>query len=263
MSSVAADSSKASTATPPPSVGLPATTTAITPTSNTRLVLKINQKILILGDYETGKTNHARFILDRMKRSLVWDPTFAFPGGSRSWEEVKAAFVKTGKAVYWPGRGNLPAKLDAFCEFALTQHSAMILIDEPAMVGHASALPQSFMDLHRLGHKRGLGFTLATHSVWDLPHVTHQANHVFAYRIGRVVDLNVLKQILGEGGSEWVKNAPQYHFWHRSADHEGPMRPIPKAGTLPVQQGAAPMPAPAGNPAKTQPVENVSSATQK
>lgn len=190
--------------------------------------LRMDQKILILGDYETGKTTFAKWLLPQMKRCLVWDPTFAFQGGSKNWEDVKKQFEdpKNGRAIFWPGRGNLESKMEAFCEYALKQHSAMVFIDEPAMLGTSHQLPQAFVDLHRLGHKRGLGMTIATHSVWDLPHVTHQAHHTFAFRIDRPVDQNVLKQILKEGGAEWVKDAPQYHFWHRGGGHEGPVQPI-------------------------------------
>lgn len=224
--------------------------------------IKEDDKVLILGDYQTGKTSLAQFLIALCRRSLVWDPRQdIFRDGLRDLEAVKKEFEKTGRAVYHPGRGDILRKFDAFCEYALTQHSALVFIDEPASLGSAHQLPQSFRDLHRLGHARGLGVMLATHSVWDLPHVMHQANHLFVFQITRPVDLNVLGQMVSAQAIEWIKTAPRFWFWHRGVGHDGPVSPLPRA----VPPAPAPVPAASipGPPPWPPPVATTPPPTQK
>jgi hypothetical protein len=133
--------------------------------------------------------------------------------------------------VYVPGRGNLEKKLGDFLEFAMSQKNAMVFIDEPSMV----KLPQAFHDLHRLGHARGLGVTIATHTIWDLPHVTQQAHHLFLFRIDRVVEINTLRQVCSPACIGWLPKAPKYWVWHRGAEHDGPVEPIPIGAPPPAQ----------------------------
>lgn len=155
---------------------------------------------------------------------MVWDPTFAFGARQRNFDSFKRFFEQYGKATFQPGRVNLEEKFDDFCEYALSQSNAMVFVDEPAMVAQK---PQSFSDLHRLGHKRGLGVTVASHSVWDLPHVFQQYNHLFVFRITRIVDLNALRQMLPEEAVEVVGHLSDYHFIHKDNKTWRQYRPIP------------------------------------
>lgn len=186
------------------------------------------EKILVLGDYQTGKTTLAKHaILGRFPRRLVWDPTYAFGYGQREWRDFDHMFKTYGKATFLPGRGNLEAKFDRFCEYALQQSNAHTFIDEPAMVGTGRNLPQSFSDLHRLGHKRGVGVTIASHSVWDLPHVTQQTHHLFVFRITRIVDVNALRQLIPEAAVERIPKLPDYHFYYQDRTGGRFCTPIP------------------------------------
>lgn len=225
------------------------------------IAISEDDKALILGDYRTGKTTLAQRLVLMARRHLVWDPRQdIFRQGLRDLKAVEAEFAKTGRAIYHPGRGDILRKFDEFCEFALKQHSALVFIDEPASLGSAHQLPQSFRDLHRLGHARGLGVMLATHSVWDLPHVMHQANHLFIFQITRPVDLNVLGQMVSAEAIEWIKTAPRFWFWHRGGGHDGPVSPLPRQLPTAPPPPAAAIPAPPPGPP---PVAQPPPATQK
>lgn len=154
----------------------------------------------------------------------MWDPTFAFGERQRNFDSFKRFFEQYGKATYQPGRTNLAAKFDDFCEYALSQSNAMVFVDEPSMV---NPMPQSFSDLHRLGHKRGVGVTVASHSVWDLPHVFQQYHHLFVFRITRIVDLNALRQMLPEEAVMEVEKLPDYHFIYKDTRTWRKYQPIP------------------------------------
>lgn len=195
----------------------------------TAIPVSQREKILILGDYQTGKTTLAKFLLASMPRRMVWDPTFAFGDRQRNWESFKRFFSQYGKATFQPGRVNLEDKFDGFCEYALSQSNAMVFVDEPAMVQHH---PQSFSDLHRLGHKRGLGVTVASHSVWDLGHVFQQYHHLFVFRITRIVDLNALRQLLPEEAVEKVQTLPDWHFIHRDSQGWKPYSPLKPGASI-------------------------------
>lgn len=190
------------------------------------LDIRASHKLIILGDYEQGKSTLAKTIMASMPRYMAWDPRQdVFERGNRDFTAFTRQFTTEGRAIYAPGRGGLPAKLDNYCEFALTQHNAMVFIEEPAMVGKAN-LPESVDDLHRLGHARSLGVTVTTHSLWDLPHVYHQANHWFVFRTTRPIELNALGQVLNPKALDWLPKAPPYWCWHRGGGHEGPMKPV-------------------------------------
>lgn len=166
---------------------------------------------------------------------MVWDPTYAFGVGSQDWAQFEETFQRHGRATFLPGRGDLEGKFARFCEYALQQSNAMVFIDEPAMVGNSRSLPQSFHDLHRLGHKRGLGVTIASHSVWDLPNVCQTFDHLFCFRVSRIIDVNALKQLVPEQGVAWIQKAPNYHFWYQSRTWSGPNAPISVGKPAPVQ----------------------------
>jgi hypothetical protein len=192
--------------------------------------LQINpygQKILIIGDYQTGKTTAAKHILKSVPRRLIWDPTFAFGDRQRRLEDAQRYFDEYGKCTYQPGRGDLAKKFEDFCEFSLQQRNALVFIDEPSMIGDAKKLARLLQDLHRLGHKNGIGVAIASHSVWDIPHVMQQYHHLLCFRVSRIVDLNALRQLVSERGVEWIRHAPDYWFWYANNQSQGIMRPIP------------------------------------
>lgn len=182
-------------------------------------------KTLILGDYRTGKTFRARALLAGAPKYAVWDPTMIFPGGTSDWRRFTDNVTKTGRGIFQPGRGHIAERFEAFCEFTFTLLNTLVFVDEPAMAAKAANFPQSFIDLHRLGHKRGNGVMIASHSLWDLPHVTQQNDHLLIFRIRRVVDINALSQMVEAHVIDWVKKAPDWHFWYDGQAYSGPMDP--------------------------------------
>ncbi len=194
------------------------------------MTFKPTDKIDAIGDYQSGKTTLLKAIPGA--RQFICDPTMAWGRGYRDLGQAERAFDATGFAVFQPARGVIKGEDGAiaqFCSVALSKSNAMVKIDELNMAG---AAPQDFHDLHRLGHKRGLGVAVGTHSLYDLPHQLQQFNHLFAFRPMRVVEFNLLVQILGPDGVAWLKQAPPYWSAHVSRDHVGPMPPVPRA-TLP------------------------------
>lgn len=155
----------------------------------------------------------------------------AWGRGFRDLRQAEQAFDQTGFAVFQPARGQIKGEDGAiakFCSIALTKSNAFVKIDELNMAGSP---PQDFHDLHRLGHKRNLGVAVGVHSLYDLPHQLQQFDHLFAFRPMRVVEFNLLVQILGPDGVAWLKQAPPYWSAHVSRDHVGPMPPVPKPAT--------------------------------
>lgn len=185
--------------------------------------------MLILADYEEGKTSLAAFIRSTQPRSFVWDPTFAFEGGVRDLRQAFEQWQRTGHAVYQPGRGDLDEKFDRFCELMLRLTNTLVVIDEPKMV---TKYPQSLIDLHRLGHKRGDGVMTVTHSVWDLPPVMQQAQHLFILHVDRIVEVNALRQMLPPEGVAWVNDkarSKSFAFWYKGGGYNGPCPALPRS----------------------------------
>lgn len=150
-----------------------------------------------------------------------------------------------GKGVFQPRRGPpgyLDDLFDRFCEYALTLSNTMVFVDEPAMV---EDIPQSFWDLHRLGHKRGLGLIIATHRLADLEAVAQQVDHLFVFRIPIVYDIWTLKSVLGDAGASWVANAPPRVFWYKGIGGSGPCPALPVAVVNSLSGGRAKAPLPA------------------
>lgn len=165
-------------------------------------------------------------MLARCPRRLVWDPTFAFGDRQRTFDSAKHFFDEYGRCTYQPGRGDLKRKFTEFCEYALAQSNAMVFVDEPSMLGGSHALPQSFHDLHRLGHKRGLGVTIASHSVWDLPNVTQTYHHAFVFRVTRVVDQNALTQLMGAEAVMKIERLPDHWYYYKGLRWKGVCKPL-------------------------------------
>jgi hypothetical protein len=217
----------------------------VTPPKTTRSVpgslsIRVSHKVLVLGDYETGKTTLAKSLLLGMPRWLAFDPRGDVLGrGRRTLGEVRRDLAQGGKAIYQPPRGNMEASLNDFCELALTQSELMVFVDEPSMAAEGKGMPQAFKDLHRLGHARGLGAMVATHTIWDLPHVAQQSNHLFIFKVDRPVELNALGQVVGQAAIEYIQAAPKFHCWHKGAGHEGPIDTTRRAGVTPTKPPAA------------------------
>lgn len=177
---------------------------------------------MILGHYQYGKTTRASMILEGFPRYWVFDPTFAFPGGTQDLRTAIQQFHETGRAIYQPGRENIAEKFAAWCEIALRLSNCMSFVDEPTMVVGTRSLPQAFSDLMRLGHKRGVGVMIATHRFHgDLPALCRAVHHIFAFRMPIDIDVQALRDYIGDDGATWVKGAPKYHFWYWNGDSAG------------------------------------------
>ncbi len=170
-----------------------------------------------------GKSFLARFITRKFRRYLVWDLGHAWPWGTRDWDQAVKDMQAHGRVVYQPGTGDLEEPFRRFCRLALTLSNTCILIDEPRrkLLG-----AREFDDYIRLGHKRNNATILCPHSLWDLPHVSQQYNHLFIFRVTRAVDQNVLVQIVPREAAEWAKTAPPRHFWHQTPTGGGPLNPV-------------------------------------
>lgn len=185
-------------------------------------------------------------------RWLAWDPTQAFPApGNPSYrhhqdfEHFKKWIHTYGRGAYQPPRGNLDEEFDRFCEFALKLANCMIFVDEPAMIEN---IPQSFWDLHRLGHKRNLGLMIATHRLSDLDALAQNVDHLFVFRTPIIYDVWTLKSVLGPQGAQFAAAAQPYEYWYKGLSGEGPCPPIPASQ---IQRPAQP---PAADPGAAAPI---------
>lgn len=167
--------------------------------------------------------------MNAMPRAWIFDPTFAFDNGTQDLRQATQQFVETGRAIYQPGRVNIEEKFAAWCEIALRLDNCMSFVDEPTMVVGSRGLPQAFSDLLRLGHKRGVGVTLATHRFHgDLPALCRMVDHIFAFRMPIDIDVAAIRDYIGREGAEFVQTAPKYWFWYWCGDGRGgPHEPIP------------------------------------
>lgn len=164
-----------------------------------------------------------RNITGIFRRVWVFDPTYAWGDGSKDLRQAWDRFQSSGRGIYQPGRGDVNGKLAKWSDLALRLDNCFATVDELNMAGEP---PQEFHDLHRLGHKRGVGLGIGTHSIWDVPHALQQFNHLFAFRPTRIVEFNALKQVIGDQGVDWLRKAPDYWSWHVSREHQGPMPPV-------------------------------------
>lgn len=192
-------------------------------------------KVLILGDYQTGKSTLARRLADQQRRRMVWDFAHFYPYGTSDLDTARRHLEEHGRTVYQPSRGDLESKFHDFCELALEQHNLTVFIDEARreLLGD-----DALDDLSRLGHKAGVGTIIAAHSIWDVPHVVQQYHHFFCFRVSRVVDINVLKQLLPEKATLAIPKLPNYYFWYQSTRDGWLNAPIPikPPGRAPVQK---------------------------
>lgn len=87
-------------------------------------------------------------------------------------------------------------------------------------------MPQAFEDLHRLGHKKGIGLAIATHRLADLEAMGQAADQFFVFRPATVADVYGLYALIGKPAAEWVADAPPFHFWHKGPAGSFACRPI-------------------------------------
>lgn len=191
----------------------------------------LSEKVLILGEFQSGKSTLARHLAGLAKRRFIFDPVWGFGGGHRTLPEAWQSFQTTGHGVYCPpaARGiDLWDEMDAFGWQALEAANAMVLVDEPALgMDGRSAIPPGINHFYRLGHKRGNGIVLATHRFHgDLPALLRMVHHFFIFKTDLDLDVIALRPYLGPAGVEWVMQAPKYHFWHRGGGHNGPVQPL-------------------------------------
>lgn len=208
------------------------------------LVVRSDEKVLVLGDFRSGKTTLAKAIAATARKSLVFDPVMEYGDGQRGIAALRAAYAATGRGIYQPlPLSDLTSALAEFCRFALEQSDTVIVIDEPtlAIEGPRVTVPREFNALYRLGHKRGLGIVIATHRYrGDLPALFRLVHHYFIFSCGVDVDRMALRDVVGEAGSQWLQNPPRFAFWHRGPGHSGPCAPLalgtPAPPTTPAPQ---------------------------
>jgi len=192
-------------------------------------------KVLVVGDFRTGKTYWCHWLLSQAQRYIAYDPAWELNvhQGVVTHDEtaLAEAVASHARVIYQPC--DPKAEFDAFCRVATSATNAIVYVDEPALVMSSSgAIPPAFSRLYRLGHKRGLGVLLSTHRYQgDLPALTRVAHHVVAFRCSVNRDLMALREILGEAGAEWVRTAPSHAYWHRDVfvpeyPQGRPMRPV-------------------------------------
>jgi hypothetical protein len=198
------------------------------------------QKVLVVGDFRSGKTTLDKVIVQAFPRAWIWDSIWEF-GDVAS--PTHTAAYPGGRAAYQPYAGtDLEAAFNDFCRIALMLKNTLVVIDEPSRVLDSHSTVQSFDDFFRLGHKMGNTTLVSTHQYkGDLPKLTRRVHHVFAFRITDVDDADNLRGLVGKEGVAWIVHAPKYHYWHVGAGHNGPCKPLP----LPRQ-------APQGTPGNAQ-----------
>lgn len=190
-----------------------------------------DQKVLIIGGFQTGKTNLAKYLLYGFPRWVAWDPTYALPGGVQTLSAAKWQYEQSGMAVLQPGRGDIAPLFGEFCGWTFDLRNTMVFVDEPAMVmSSRGTIPDDFNDLYRLGHKLGNGVMLATHRYHgDLPALTRILHHLFAFQTTIDNDIEALSGHIGKEGARWLwDHPPRYQFWYHGSGYSGPAGPVPR-----------------------------------
>lgn len=179
--------------------------------------LKQDQKVLVLGDFQTGKTTFLKWMRSQMQRSMTFDPTWAFPNGKHTIAEAVADFKSTGHGVFQPQPYEMEAQFDTWCYAVMEEDNLMSFIDEPALVMSAmGSIPPGFSALYRLGHKRGIGVTLATHKYHgDIPSLTRIKHHMFCFRMSVDNDLRAVAGEVGIPASQYISRQQDYYFYYK------------------------------------------------
>jgi hypothetical protein len=188
--------------------------------------LKNHQKMLILGEFESGKSTLVKTILGRFPRTLVFDPVWEYGVGAHDLAGVESQLAQTGRGILQPY--NAEADFEPFCKLALRQVNTLVAIDEPTLVMDSrSQIPDAFNRLYRLGHKRGNGVILATHRIsGDLPSLLKMNHHFFVFKTVIDLDRETLRDYIGDDAALWIADPPPYHFWHKGPGHNGPVQPV-------------------------------------
>lgn len=209
-----------------------------TPASTPRLQVSSRDKVLIIGDYETGKTTLLKWLLAQVGSYGVYDPTWVMDDLPGSLVEQVPPTVRS-LAPLSPSRPRVvwepyettqddDETFAAYCRAMLRSWNAPAAIDEPALMMRPQNVPQDFAKLHRLGHKHGVGVWLAFHRIHgDLPALTRIFKHIFIFRISVDNDLAAIAGMAGSKAAAWAATAPDYHFWYHSRLWSGPLPPIP------------------------------------
>lgn len=179
--------------------------------------IKQDQKVLVLGDFQTGKTTFMKWLRSQMPRSMTFDPTWAFPNGKHSVAEAVADFKTTGHGVFQPQPHEMEWQFDAWCNAVMQENNLMAFIDEPALVMSAmGTIPPGFSALYRLGHKRGIGVALATHKYHgDIPSLTRIKHHMFCFRMSVDNDVKAIAGEVGVPAAQYISKQADYYFYYK------------------------------------------------
>lgn len=189
--------------------------------------IEIGQKLLFLGEPQTGKTTLANAILGKYPSAIAFDPT-GFFSPAKGWQvatSLEAAAKLTGRISYRPpilDQKNALAHIEALGQICLNKKDTWLIIDEPwhGIKLHTQASEAyNLNQIVREGHKpyNRVGLAVMTHRFTDLPTWLRMNHHTFVFNIRSVRDRRTVSDFLG-GGDYDPKNLPLYHFFHLDRD---------------------------------------------
>lgn len=176
-----------------------------------------NERVVIFGTTQSGKSTLFRYLVRLYKRVIVYDPMHQHNALGRivhNPDLLLAAFREHNKVVFQPNEDTL-ANFEQVCKLCLGLSNFLFAVEEAHYYARKTFLPPKFGQLLKTGANRGIGVVAISQRPAELHNtVISLAAHRVSFILDMQSDIEVLHDYFGELALK-LPQLPPYFFIHK------------------------------------------------
>jgi len=196
-------------------------------------------RVGIFGASGSGKTTHARRLIDKCGRLVIFDPKYEWAENARRWtpgavivrdmagfkRELARRWVVGFKIIYAPPFGGEVAALDALCRYLYqvqlkTKSAAITILIDEAQQGVPAGTSRKFpahgaLVCAVMGRSRGVNMVVCSQRITTVD-INLRANlsHYCIFRLAELNDIRAAAEIVHD--KETLLKMPNYAYFYKS-----------------------------------------------